>query len=130
LLTGLELGIGTRNILQEATGNQIYQELCFNYLQNQLINLQGLTNTSATTFGSYATIAAGATVTYSIPLSCMFLDQIKLFTGSLGLAGLIIEVLSNGPTCVIAPAANASGINLVAIRLRITMHGDYFTAQC
>jgi len=77
-------------ILQEAMGNQIYQELCFNYSQNQLINLQALTNTSATTFGSYTTIGISATVTYSIPLSCMFLDQIKFFTGSLGLAGLII----------------------------------------
>jgi len=74
-----------------------------------------------TTFGSYATIAAGATVTYSIPLSCMLLDQIKFFTGSLGSAGLIVEVLSNGPACVIMPAADASGINLVASRLRITV---------
>jgi len=105
--------------LQEATGNQIYQELCFNYSQNQLINLQA-NNTSATTFGSYATIGIGATVTYSIPLSCMFLDQIKFFTGSLGLAGLIIEVLSNGPACAITPAGAPAGINLVASRLRIT----------
>jgi len=36
------------------------------------------------------------------------------------LAGLIVEVLSNGPACVITPAVNASGINLVASRLRIT----------
>jgi len=105
------------NILQEAMGDQIYQELCFNYSQNQLINLQNLTNTSATTFGSYTAIAA---VAYSIPLSCMFLDQIKFFTGSLGLAGLIVEVLSNGPACVITPAATPAGINLVASRLRIT----------
>jgi len=111
---------GASNILQEATGDQIYQELCFNYSQNQLINLQVLTNTSATTFGSYATIAAGATTTYSIPLSCMFLDQIKFFTGSLGSAGLIVEVLSNGPACVITPASMPAGINLVATRLRIT----------
>jgi len=102
------------------TGNQIYQELCFNYSQNQLINLQALTNTSATTFGSYVTLAAGATVTYSIPLSCMFLDQIKFFTGSLGLAGLIVEVLLKGLACVITPAATLAGINLVATRLRIT----------
>jgi len=90
-------------------------------LQNQLINLKGLTNTSATTFGSYA-IAAGAMFTYSIPLSCMFLDQIKFFTGSLGLAGLIIEVLSNGPACVITyTCGHSAGINLVASRLRITV---------
>jgi len=106
--------------LQEATGDQIYQELCFNYSQNQLINLQSLRNTSVTNFGSYATIAAGATVTYSIPLSCTFLDQIKFFTGSLGSASLIVEVLSNGPACVITPAATPAGINLVATRLRIT----------
>jgi len=67
-----------------------------------------------------ATIAAGATMTYSIPLSCMFLDQIKFFTGSLGSASLIVEVLSNGPACVITPAATPAGINLVATRLRIT----------
>jgi len=108
LVDRIQIRNGARNILQEATGNQIYQELCFNYLQNQLINLQSLTNTSATTFGSYATIAAGARVTYSVPLSCMFLDQIKFFIGSLGSAGLIIEVLSNGPACVITPAATAS----------------------
>jgi len=120
LVDRIRIRNGTGNILQEATGDQIYQELCFNYSQNQLINLQALTNTSATTFGSYATIAAGATVTYSIPLSCMFLDQIKFFTGSLGLAGLIVEVLSNGPACVITPAATPAGINLVATRLRIT----------
>jgi len=120
LVDRIRIRNGAGNILQEATGDQIYQELCFNYSQNQLINLQSLTNTSRTTFGSYATIAAGATTTYSIPLSCMFLDQIKFFTGSLGLAGLIVEVLSNGPACVITPAATPAGINLVATRLRIT----------
>jgi len=50
----------------------------------------------------------------------MFLDQIKFFTGSLGSAGLIVEVLSNGPACVITPAATPAGINLVASRLRVT----------
>jgi len=120
LVDRIRIRNGARNILQEATGNQIYQELCFNYSQNQLINLQALTNMSATSFGSYATIAAGATVTYSIPLSCMFLDQIKFFTGSLGSAGLIVEVLSNGPACIIMPAVTPAGINLVATRLRIT----------
>jgi len=50
----------------------------------------------------------------------MFLDQIKFFTGSLGSAGLIVEVLLNGPACVITPAATPAGINLVATRLRIT----------
>jgi len=119
LVDRIRIRNGKGNILQEAKGDQIFQELCFNYSQNQLINLQSLTNTSATTFGSYATIATGATVTYSIPLSCMFLDQIKFFTGSLGLAGLIVEVLSNGPACVITPAATPAGINL-ATRLRIT----------
>jgi len=120
LVDRIRIRNGASNILQEATSNQIYQELCFNYSQNQLINLQSLTNTSAITFGSYATIAAGATVTYSIPLSCMFLDQIKFFTASLGSAGLIVEVLSNGLACVITPAATLAGINLVASRLRIT----------
>jgi len=33
---------------------------------------------------------------------------------------LIVEVLSNGPACVITPAATPAGINLVATRLRIT----------
>jgi len=120
LVDRIRIRNGAGNILQEATSDQIYQELCFNYSQNQLINLQSLTNTSATTFGSYATIAAGATVTYSIPLSCMFLDQINFFTGSLGSAGLIVEVLSNGPACIITPAATPTSINLVASRLRIT----------
>jgi len=114
LVDRIRIRNGTSNILQEATGDQIYQELCFNYSQNQLINLQSLTNTSTTTFGSYTTIATGATVTYSIPLSCMFLDQIKFFTGSLGSAGLIVEVLSNGPACVITPAATPASINLEA----------------
>jgi len=57
LVDRIRIRNGAGNILQEATGDQIYQELCFNYSQNQLINLQSLTNTSATTFGSYATIA-------------------------------------------------------------------------
>jgi len=121
LVDRIRIRNGASNILQEATDDQIYQELCFNYSQNQLLNLQSLTNTSVTTFGSYATIGIGATVTYSIPLSCMFLDQIKFFTGSLGSAGLIVEVLSNRPACVITPAATPAGINLVASRLRITV---------
>jgi len=120
LVDRIRIRNGASNILQEATSDQIYQELCFNYSQNQLINLQSLTNTSATTFGSFTTIAVGATVTYSIPLSCMFLDQIKFFTGSLGSAGLIVEVLLNGPACVITPAATPASINLVTTRLRIT----------
>jgi len=49
------------------------------------------------------------------------LDQIKFFTGSLGSAGLIVEVLLNGPACVITPAATPASINLVATRLRITV---------
>jgi len=126
LVDRIRIRNGAGNILQEAKGDQIYQELCFNYSQNQLINLQSLTNTSATTFGSYTTIGIGATVTYSIPLSCMFLDQIKFFTGSLGLASLIVEVLSNGPACLITPVATPAGINLVATRLRIT--ADNLTA--
>jgi len=65
-------------------------------------------------------VLAPQLVTNSIPLSCMFLDQIKFFTGSLGSAGLIVEVLSNGPACVITPAATPTSINLVASRLRIT----------
>jgi len=122
LLTGLELEMAWVIFFKRQwVIKYIHQELCFNYSQNQLINLQNLTNTSATTFGSYATIVAGATVTYSIPLSCMFLDQIKLFTGSLGSAGLIIEVLSNGCACVINYTCSYSScINLVASRLRIT----------
>jgi len=51
----------------------------------------------------------------------MFLDQIKFFTGSLGLASLIVEVLWNGPACIITPVATPAGINLVASRLRITV---------
>jgi len=46
LVDRIRIRNGARNILQEATGDQIYQELCFNYLQNQLINLQSLTNNS------------------------------------------------------------------------------------
>jgi len=32
-----------------------------------------------------------------------------------------VQVLSNGPACVITPAATPAGINLVASRLRITV---------
>jgi len=46
LVDRIRIRNGASNILQEATGDQIYQELCFNYSQNQLINLQSLTNTS------------------------------------------------------------------------------------
>jgi len=43
LVDRIRIRNGAGNILQEAMVDQIYQELCFNYSQNQLINLQSLT---------------------------------------------------------------------------------------
>jgi len=81
LVDRIRIRNGAGNILQEAMGDQIYQELCFNYSQNQLINLQSLTNTSTTTFGSYTTIAAGATVTYSCVLYVFGPDKVLHYLG-------------------------------------------------
>jgi len=66
-----------------------------------------ITNTTPTTFQSAGTIAAGASVTYNIPLSLSFLVQLDFFLGNLNDSGLTIQVQhwchwGHHPECLLA----------------------------
>jgi len=70
-----------------------------------------------TTFQSAGTIAAGASVTYNIPLSLSFLVQLDFFLGNLNNSGLTIQVYSRGPGVYITGAVGDITLNASWLRL-------------
>jgi hypothetical protein len=109
---------GSGNILQEIPGIHLWHDICAMYDGHALDSVEALYNIDSATKGSFAAIAAGATKTYSIPLHCSFLEQLHFFCGGLGPAGLDIEVISPGSTCV--ESGTAGDLVLQASRLRVT----------
>jgi len=63
------------------------------------------------------TIAAGATVTYNIPLSLSLLVQLDFFLGNLNDSGLTIQVYSRGPRVYITGAVGDITLNALGLRL-------------
>jgi len=69
-------------------------------------------------------IAAGALITYNIPLSTSFLVQLNFFLVNLNNSGLTIEVYSRGPGVYITGAVG--DITLNALRLRLD--AEYYSS--
>jgi len=78
---------------------------------------QYITNTAPTTFQSAGTIAAGASVTYNIPLLLSFLVQLDFLLGNLNDSGLTIQVYSRETGVYITDAVGDITLNASCLRL-------------
>jgi len=83
----------------------------------RMTGYQYITNMAPTTFQLAGNIAAGATVTYNIPLSLSFLVQLDFFLGNLNDLGLTIQVYSRGPGVYITGAIGDITLNVLRLRL-------------
>jgi len=83
----------------------------------KMTGYQYITNTAPTTFQSAGTIAAGASVTYNIPLLLLFLVQLDFFLGNLNDSGLAIQVYSRGLGVYITGAMGDITLNASCLRL-------------
>jgi len=90
----------------------------------KMTSYQYITNTAPTTFQLAGSIAAGAMVTYNIPLLLSFLVQLDFFLGNLNDSGLTIQVYSRGPGIYITGAIG--DITLNALRLRLD--AEYYSS--
>jgi len=88
-------GFGVK--LQMLFGKELWGYLAMSSNNKRMTGYQYITNMAPTTFQSAGNIAAGATVTYNIPLSLSFLVQLDFFLGNLNDSGLTIQVCSRGP---------------------------------
>jgi len=98
-------------ILQTLYGEEIWGYLAMTSSNVKMTGYQYITNTAPTTFQLAGSIAAGATVTYNIPLLLSFLVQLDFFLGNLHDLGLTIQVYSRGPGVYITGAVRDITLN-------------------
>jgi len=91
-------------ILQTLYSEELWGYLAMSSNNERMTGYQYITNTAPTTFQSAGTIAAGALVTYNIPLLLSFLVQLDFFLGNLNDSGLTIQVYLRGPRVYITGA--------------------------
>jgi len=115
---------GSGEILQTLYDKELWGYLAMSSNNKRMTGYQYITNTTPTTFQSAGSIAAGALVTYNIPLSPSFLVQLDFFLGNLNNSGLTIEVYSRGPGVYITGAIG--DITLNASRLRLD--AEYYSS--
>jgi len=108
---------GSRAILQTLFGKEIRGYLAMSSDNERMTGYQYITNTAPTTFQLAGNIAAGAKVTYNIPLSLSFLVQLDFFLGNLNDSGLTIQVYSRGPGVYITGAVGDITLNALHLRL-------------
>jgi len=118
--------IATRSgaILQTLCGKELWGYLAMSTDNVKMTSYQYITNITPTTFQSVGSIAAGASVTYNIPLSVSFLVQLNFFLSNLYNSGLTIEVYSRGPGVYITGAVG--DITLSASQLRFDV--EYYSS--
>jgi len=104
-------------ILQTLYSKEIWGYLAMTSNNVKMTGYQYITNTAPTTFQSADSIAAGATVTYNIPLLLSFLVQLDFFLGNLNDLGLTIQVYSRGPGVYITGAVGDITLNSSCLRL-------------
>jgi len=92
LVDYMRITTGSGAILQTLYGEELWGYLAMSSNNIKMSGYQYITNTAPTTFQSAGNIAAGASVTYNIPLSLSFLVQLDFFLGNLNNSGLTIEV--------------------------------------
>jgi len=117
LVDYIRISTGSGAILQNLYGKEIwgYLEMTSNNLK--MTGYQYITNTAPTTFQSAGSIAAGAMVTYNIPLLLSFLVQLDFFLCNLNDSGLTIQVYSRGPGIYITGAIGDITLNALCLRL-------------
>jgi len=124
LVDYVRITTGSGAILQTLFGEEIWGHLAMSSDNKRMTSYQYITNTAPTTFQSAGNIAAGAMVTYNIPLLLSFLVQLDFFLGNLNDSGLTIQVYSRGPGVYITGAIG--DITLNALRLRLD--AEYYSS--
>jgi len=116
LVDYIRISTGSGAILQTLYGKEIWGYLTMTSNNVKMTGYQYIPNTAPTTFQLAGSIAAGATVTYNIPLSLSFLVQLD-FLGNLNDSGLTIQVYSRGPGVYITGAIRDITLNALCLRL-------------
>jgi len=111
LVDYVRITTGSGSILQTLYGEELWGYLAMSSDNVKMSGYQYITNTAPTTFQAAGNIAAGASVTYNIPLSPSFLVQLDFFLGNLNNSGLTIEVYSRGPGVYITGAVGDITLN-------------------
>jgi len=111
LVDYVRITTGLGAILQTLFGQELWGHLAMSSNNERMTGYQYITNTAPTTFQSAGNIAAGATVTYNIPLLLSFLVQLDFFLGNLNDLGLTIQVYSRGPGVYITGAIGDITLN-------------------
>jgi len=124
LVDYVRITTGSRAILQMLYGEELWGYLAMSSDNIKMTGYQYITNTAPTTFQLAGNIAAGASVTYNIPLSPSFLVQLNFFLGNLNNSGLTIEVYSRGLGVYITGAVG--DITLTALHLRLD--AEYYSS--
>jgi len=104
LVDYIRISTGWCAILQTLYGKEIWGYLAMTSINVKMTGYQYITNTAPTSFQLAGSIAAGAMVTYNIPLLLSFLVQLDFFLGNLNDLGLTIQVYSRGPGVYITGA--------------------------
>jgi hypothetical protein len=117
LVNYIRISTGSGTILQTLYGEEIWGYLAMTSNNKRMNSYQYITNTAPTTFQLAGNIAAGATVTYNIPLLLSFLVQLDFFLGNLNDLGLTIQVYSRGPGIYITGAVRDITLNALCLRL-------------
>jgi len=117
LVDYVRITTGSGSILQTLFGEEIWGYLAMSSNNERMTGYQYITNTAPTTFQSAGSIAAGASVTYNIPLSLSFLVQLDFFLSNLNDSGLTIEVYSRGLGIYITGAVGDITLNASHLRL-------------
>jgi len=113
----VRISTGSGAILQTLYGEELWGYLAMTSNNVKMTGYQYITNTAPTTFQPAGSIAAGASVTYNIPLLLSFLVQLDFFLGNLNDSGLTIQVYSREPGVYITRVVG--DITLNASRLRL-----------
>jgi len=94
LVDYIRITTGSGAILQTLYGEELWGYLAMSSNNDWMTGYQHITNTAPTIFQAAGFIAAGASVTYNIPLSLSFLVQLDFFLRNLNNSGLTIKVYS------------------------------------
>jgi len=117
LVDYVRITTGLGAILQTLFGEELWGHLAMSSDNERMTGYQYITNTTPTTFQLAGNIAAGAMVTYNIPLLLSFLVQLDFFLGNLNDLGLTIQVYSRGPGVYITGAVGDITLNALCLRL-------------
>jgi len=124
LVDYVRITTGSGAILQTLFGEEIWGYLAMSSDNKRMTGYQYITNMAPTTFQAAGNIAAGASVTYNIPLSLSFLVQLDFFLGNLNDSGLTIEVYSRGLGVYITGAIGDITLNASCLRL----NAEYYSS--